>query len=255
VVGGQYGVSTPAHTSIQQHSDFAKRSASIGQGIHATAQNLLKLSQLAKRTGKFDDPAVEIANLSAIIKQDIQALNIALVDLQSLSAASRAGNKQSSSHSHSVVDSLRVRLRDTTKDFQNVLQVRKENLEKNKARQQQFSSAPERPAFAPARPGMLDFLRQMIMSKMTLTVCLHKACICWEDEEIFHAGLNTQPAAFSAQRGANGPSSSGLRVAESSQHLFGVCYAGMMQELLGGAFVVTCLGRNDGFDRSNKLLL
>jgi len=140
---------------VQQQSEFAKRAAHIGQGIHSTSQNLLKLAQLAKRTGKFDDPAVEIANLSRVIKEDIQALNVALVDLQNISAASRAANKQSSSHSHTVVDSLRLRLKDTTKEFQNVLQVRKENLEKNKARQQQFSSAPERSTFNPARPGML----------------------------------------------------------------------------------------------------
>ena len=89
-----------------------------------------------------------------MIKEDIQALNVALVDLQNLSAASRVTNKQSSSHSHTVVDNLRLRLKDTTKEFQNVLQVRKENLEKNKARQQQFSSAPDRSTFDTARPGV-----------------------------------------------------------------------------------------------------
>lgn len=147
------GTGTPS-TAIQQQSEFAKRAAHVGQGIHATSQNLLKLAQLAKRTGKFDDPAVEIATLSGAIKEDIQALNVALVDLQNLSAASRSANKQSSSHSHTVVDNLRLRLKDTTKEFQNVLQVRKENLEKNKARQQQFSSAPERRTFNSSRPGM-----------------------------------------------------------------------------------------------------
>jgi syntaxin 5 len=123
----------PGSSALQQQSEFAKRAARIGQGIAGTSGNLLKLSQLAKRTGKFDDPAVEIANLSAVIKQDIQALNVALVDLQNLSAASARGGggsgsggaagKQSASHSTTVVDSLRLRLKDTTKDFQNVLQV------------------------------------------------------------------------------------------------------------------------------------
>ena len=106
--------------------------------------------------GKFDDPAVEIAKLSELIKQDIQALNVGLVDLQNLSAASKAANKQSSSHSHTIVDSLRLRLKDATKDFQNVLQTRKESLERNKARQQQFSSAatPDRqPLFNAPRSG------------------------------------------------------------------------------------------------------
>ena len=81
-----------------------------------------------------------------------------LVDLQNLSAASKAGNKQSSSHSTTIVDSLRLRLKDATKDFQNVLQTRKESLERNKARQQQFSSAaaPDRqPLFNVPRPGTI----------------------------------------------------------------------------------------------------
>ena len=104
---------------------------------------------------------MEIARLSDLIKQDIQALNVGLVDLQNLSAASKATNKQSSSHSHTIVDSLRLRLKDATKDFQNVLQTRKENLERNKARQQQFSSAaaPERqPLFNAPRPGTVPHL-------------------------------------------------------------------------------------------------
>ena len=120
----------PGGNAVAQQSEFARRAARIGQGIAATSQNLLKLSQLAKRTGKFDDPAVEIATLSGVIKQDIQALNAALVDLQNLSAASGRGGggggaagKQSASHSHTVVDSLRLRLKDATKDFQGVLQV------------------------------------------------------------------------------------------------------------------------------------
>ena len=129
--GGGGGANEAGGSAAAQQSEFARRAARIGQGIAATSQNLLKLSGLAKRTGKFDDPAVEIANVSAVIKQDIQALNVALVDLQNLSAAQRggaggggtSGGRQSASHSSTVVDSLRLRLKDTTKDFQNVLQV------------------------------------------------------------------------------------------------------------------------------------
>ncbi|CAK0735487.1 hypothetical protein CVIRNUC_000589 [Coccomyxa viridis] len=156
---GGLGHPTPAavqtHANIQQSSEFRKRASGIGAGIQQTAQNLLKLQQLIKRTGKFDDPAMEIAKLSDLIKQDIQGLNVGLVDLQNLSAASKAASRQSNSHSHTIVDSLRLRLKDATKDFQNVLQTRKESLERNKARQQQFSSAaaPDRqPLFNAPRP-------------------------------------------------------------------------------------------------------
>ena len=100
---------------------------------------------------------MEIARLSDLIKQDIQALNVGLVDLQNLSATAKATNTQSKGHSTTIVDSLRLRLKDATKDFQNVLQTRKENLERNRERQQQFSSAaaPDRqPLFNPPRPGL-----------------------------------------------------------------------------------------------------
>ena len=128
--------------------------------------------------GKFDDPAMEIAKLSDLIKQDIQALNVGLVDLQNLSAASKAPSRQSNSHSHTIVDSLRLRLKDATKDFQNVLQTRKESLERNKARQQQFSTAaaPDRqPLFNAPRPGDTCGLTSCIESALTAFVQKHTA--------------------------------------------------------------------------------
>lgn len=53
-------------------SEFARRAARIGVGIHSTSQKLQKLAQLARRTGMFDDPAEEISELSTVVKQDIQ---------------------------------------------------------------------------------------------------------------------------------------------------------------------------------------
>ncbi len=87
-----------------------------------------------------------------------------LVDLQNLSATAKATNSQSKGHSTTIVDSLRLRLKDATKDFQNVLQTRKENLERNRARQQQFSSAtaPDRqPLFNAPRPGTVSTCASM----------------------------------------------------------------------------------------------
>lgn len=53
-------------------SEFARRAANIGLGIHSTSQKLQKLAQLARRTSMFDDPAEEINELSTVVKQDIQ---------------------------------------------------------------------------------------------------------------------------------------------------------------------------------------
>ena len=50
--------------------------------------------------------------LAGVIKQDIQAMNAAIADLQTVSAGSSYdANKQSADHSHVVVDSLRTQLK------------------------------------------------------------------------------------------------------------------------------------------------
>ena len=81
--GGEGGLSSSgidgadASSSTGATSEFARMSARIGRGIHATSQKLERLAQLAKRSGTFDDPSRDIAELSAVIKQDITALNSA----------------------------------------------------------------------------------------------------------------------------------------------------------------------------------
>ena len=73
-------------------------------------------------------------------------MNVAIADLQNVSVASRDGNRQSVNHSHTVVDSLRTRLKDTTKQFKDVLTIRQENLKAHQGRRQLFSAVGERPS-------------------------------------------------------------------------------------------------------------
>eukprot|EP00262_Sarcandra_glabra_P011966 TRINITY_DN2975_c1_g1_i1.p1 TRINITY_DN2975_c1_g1~~TRINITY_DN2975_c1_g1_i1.p1 ORF type:complete len:343 (-),score=52.42 TRINITY_DN2975_c1_g1_i1:195-1223(-) len=127
--------------SIQ--SEFNKRASKIGFGIHQTSQKLAKLAKLAKRTSVFDDPTVEIQELTAVIKQDITALNSAVVDLQLLcNSQNESGNISSdtTSHSTTVVDNLKNRLMSATKEFKEVLTMRTENLKVHENRRQLFSS-------------------------------------------------------------------------------------------------------------------
>ncbi|KAJ9531200.1 hypothetical protein QJQ45_006637 [Haematococcus lacustris] len=140
-----------ANKQIQgSHSDFAKKAAEIGHGIHRTSLKLQKLAQLAKRTSMFDDPAAEVDELTGIIKQDIQQLNNTIAELQRTGARKGDDNKQSTDHSHTVVDSLRTRLKDATHEFKEVLTVRTENLKHHKERRQLFSdSASDADATAP----------------------------------------------------------------------------------------------------------
>ncbi len=142
---GGLGLGPGTGLEIKNHSEFARKAADIGHGIHKTSLKLQKLTQLAKRTSMFDDPAQEVDELTGLIKADIQSLNAALNELQRVSARGKGGgqqedSKQSLAHSSTVVDSLRTRLKDATEQFKGVLTVRTENLKHHKERRQLFSS-------------------------------------------------------------------------------------------------------------------
>lgn len=134
----------PTSTSLPNgvQSEFNRKASRIGLSIHQTSQKLEKLAKLAKRTSMFDDPAVEIQELTAVIKQDITALNAAIEELQRLCEArdNANRNKHTSEHSTTVVDSLKSRLMSTTKNFKDVLTMRTENLKVHENRRQLFSA-------------------------------------------------------------------------------------------------------------------
>lgn len=130
-------------STVAIQSEFNKRASKIGYGIHQTSQKLAKLAKLAKRTSVFDDPTREIQELTGLIKEDITALNSAVVDLQLLcNSQNESGNISSdnTSHSTTVVDNLKNRLMSTTKEFKEVLTMRTENLKVHENRRQLFSS-------------------------------------------------------------------------------------------------------------------
>ncbi|XP_022755276.1 syntaxin-32-like [Durio zibethinus] len=128
---------------VAHQSEFNRRASKIGFGIHQTSQKLSKLAKLAKRTSVFDDPTFEIQELTAVIKQDITALNSAVVDLQLFCNSRNEGGVSSdtSSHSTTVVDDLKNRLMSATKEFKEVLTMRTENLKVHENRRQLFSSS------------------------------------------------------------------------------------------------------------------
>ncbi|KAG7578533.1 Target SNARE coiled-coil homology domain [Arabidopsis thaliana x Arabidopsis arenosa] len=124
-------------------SEFNKRASKIGLAINQTSQKLSKLAKLAKRTSVFDDPTQEIQELTVVIKQEISALNTALLDLQVLRSSQNGeenNSRDTSTHSTTVVDVLKNRLMDTTKDFKDVLTMRTENMKIHENRRQLFSS-------------------------------------------------------------------------------------------------------------------
>lgn len=154
--GGVSSTHQQAKQAVQQQSEFAKKASQIGLSIHTTSMRLQKLAQLAKRTSMFDDPSREIDEMTGIIKQDIQGLNMAIADLQRISGKKAEDNKQSADHSHTVVNNLRTRLKDATQEFKDVLTMRTENLKVHKERRQLFSSQPDAGAALLERTPLLS---------------------------------------------------------------------------------------------------
>lgn len=123
-------------------SEFAAAASSIGADIHATAEKLGKLTQLAQSNTLllFADPTEEINELTFIVKQDIASLNAKLAELQRAMAEQRSRSKQQASHTTSILEQLKMRLLDSAKEFQELLQTRQENVQLMQHRRERLAA-------------------------------------------------------------------------------------------------------------------
>uniref|UniRef100_A0A6B2F8S2 Syntaxin-5 n=1 Tax=Bothriechis nigroviridis TaxID=88079 RepID=A0A6B2F8S2_BOTNI len=137
-------VNKPAQSgAIRQRSEFTLMAKRIGKDLSNTFAKLEKLTILAKRKSLFDDKAVEIEELTYIIKQDINSLNKQIAQLQEfVKAKGSLTGRHVQTHSNTVVVSLQSKLASMSNDFKSVLEVRTENLKQQKSRREQFSRPP-----------------------------------------------------------------------------------------------------------------
>ncbi|WVY91465.1 hypothetical protein V8G54_036979 [Vigna mungo] len=120
--------SSTSHDSYSR-SEFNRKASRIGLGINETSQKVARLAQLARRSSMFNDPAVEIQELTVLIKNEITALNSALSDLQAIQNMDMADGSYSQDrivHSTAVCDDLKSKLMGATKHLQDVLTARTE---------------------------------------------------------------------------------------------------------------------------------
>ncbi|XP_005988849.1 syntaxin-5a [Latimeria chalumnae] len=133
----------PALNAVRQRSDFTLMAKRIGKDLSNTFAKLEKLTILAKRKSLFDDKAVEIEELTYIIKQDINSLNKQIAQLQDFVRAKGSQNgRHVQTHSNTIVVSLQSKLASMSNDFKSVLEVRTENLKQQRSRREHFSQAP-----------------------------------------------------------------------------------------------------------------
>lgn len=119
---------------------------------------------MAKRKSLFDDKPAEIQELTYIIKGDLNSLNQQIGQLQEISRhQGRTSGKHLHSHSSNMVMTLQTRLASMSSNFQQVLEVRTENLKQQKTRREQFSQTPVTSTLPPKRdnqPGSLLYSEQ-----------------------------------------------------------------------------------------------
>jgi syntaxin 5 len=131
-----------------QFNQLAKR---IGRDLSLTCAKMEKLTQLAKKKSLFDDRGAEVEQLSHVIKQDITGLNKQIAALEEV-AKNRMGEarvKQGKEHSNLVVVGLQSKLVNVSRNFQDVLEIRTENLKQKKNRREKFSQSQPVPSNLP----------------------------------------------------------------------------------------------------------
>lgn len=139
--------STSSSSSVLTQSEFKRKASKIGLGIHETSQRISRLAQLSKSSSMFNDPLMEIQQLTSLIKDDITSLNMGVSDLQALQNIEIANDncsKERAIHAIAICDDLKNRLMGTTKQFQDVLTTRTENLKAHESRKQMFSTKASR---------------------------------------------------------------------------------------------------------------
>eukprot|EP01114_Cavostelium_apophysatum_P012274 TRINITY_DN2726_c0_g1_i1.p1 TRINITY_DN2726_c0_g1~~TRINITY_DN2726_c0_g1_i1.p1 ORF type:complete len:301 (+),score=60.48 TRINITY_DN2726_c0_g1_i1:203-1105(+) len=129
----------------------------IGKDMGETAEKLDRLSKLAKKRTLFDDPTIEIQELTQIINQDIKNLNNQINQLQQRKLAKNG--KQVQAHSDTILDSLKNQLKHTTKDFSEVLEQRTETL-KSQQKDKDIFTGSHSPALSNRRTAESPLYKQ-----------------------------------------------------------------------------------------------
>jgi syntaxin 5 len=126
---------------VLERNEFSRIAAQIRQDIGSTADKLMQLTKLAKKRTLFDDPTMEIADLTTIINEDIKNINNQITMLQQHQQSSGYGkkNKQVEEHAGTIVKSLNGKLKKTTNGFSQVLELRTETLKQQQKEREAFT--------------------------------------------------------------------------------------------------------------------
>jgi syntaxin 5 len=124
----------------QQQSELNVWSAEIGSEIHQSSLRVQELRKMARSKGIFNDKTTDINTLTVSVKQDITRLNQKIEALED-KARGAGANKAYQAHSKNMVDALKTRLLEVTKDFKDALEDRTKALEQQDSRRRMYSAS------------------------------------------------------------------------------------------------------------------
>mmetsp|Transcript_25253 Transcript_25253/g.51074 ORF Transcript_25253/g.51074 Transcript_25253/m.51074 type:complete len:286 (-) Transcript_25253:127-984(-) len=123
----------------QAQSELNVWSAEIGSEIHQASMKVQELRKMARKKGIFEDKTSEIQELTYGVKQDIQSLNQKIEALER-KAKGTGPNRNYQAHSSNMVETLKTRLLEVTKDFKDALEDRTKALEQQDKRRNLYSA-------------------------------------------------------------------------------------------------------------------
>lgn len=138
-VPGFEGITSRAG-SPQAQSELNVYSAQIGGEIQQAYMKVQELRKMAKKKDIFNDRTNEIQELTFSVKKDIKDLDNKLEALSSKVKGS-GSNKSSQAHSSNMVETLKTRLLEVTKDFKDALEDRTKNMDLQDKRRQMYSAS------------------------------------------------------------------------------------------------------------------
>lgn len=111
----------------------------LGKEIHQTSMKVQELRKMARKKKVFDDKTHDIQVLTVSVKDDIQKLNQKIEMLEG-KVKGTGPNRAYQAHSSNMVDTLKTRLLEVTKEFKDALEDRTKTMAKQDERRSMYSA-------------------------------------------------------------------------------------------------------------------
>lgn len=111
----------------------------LGKEIHQASLKVVELRKMAKKKDIFNDKTHDIQVLTMGVKDDIQGLNQKIEALER-KVTGTGPNRAHQTHSKNMVDTLKTRLLEVTKDFKDALEARTKTMSSQDDRRRLYSA-------------------------------------------------------------------------------------------------------------------